>query len=107
MERRAHLLSDTQHGFRPGRSTGDAAQVMIRLNEEIEPSDETFGNMKVILLDIKKAYPRVNKEMLWEILKRYRVEEKAIRNLKSLYEWTTFEVRGKDGNSTQWKPMRD
>ena len=101
-----NLLSDTQHGFRPGRSTGDAAQVMIRMNEEIGPGNETSGNMKVILLDIKKAYPRVNKGMLWEILKRYGIKENAMRNLKGLHEGTSFEVRGRDGNSTKWKPMR-
>ena len=29
-----------------------------------------------------------------------------MRNLKSFYEGANFEVRGKDSNSMQWKPMR-
>ena len=49
------LLEDNQHGLRPGRSTADAAQVLIRINEELKVLDPATENNrpKAILLDIK------------------------------------------------------
>ena len=59
---RLGLLGENQHGFRPGRSTADAAQIVIRMNEELQArTPRTEDKPKAILLDIKKAYPRVNK----------------------------------------------
>lgn len=57
------ILGDLQHGFRQGRSTADATQVMIRIQEEMveEMKDRQWNNTqdvnqaKAILLDIRKA----------------------------------------------------
>ena len=75
------ILGEAQQGFRTGRSTTDAAQIFVRIHEEME---RTFSNRKrrgepnlprgddpvAILLDLKKAYPRVNRPCLWSILRR-------------------------------------
>ena len=63
------LLDDNQAGFRTGRSTADATQVMMRLQEDavdLKGRCEEAGVEKELrpagrLLDLCKAYPRVNK----------------------------------------------
>ena len=104
---RLGLLGENQHGFRPGRSTADAAQIVIRMNEELQArTPRTEDKPKAILLDIKKAYPRVNKGILWAMLKKYGVQANTITILQGLHEYTTYEVRGKEANSAKWKPLR-
>ena len=72
------LLDDNQAGFRRGRSTVDATQMMVRVWEDVsdlrrrmEGSVVEEGKMPTAtLLDLRKAYPRVNKPALWRLLKR-------------------------------------
>ena len=80
-----HLLDDNQSGFRKDRSTADATQIMIRIHEdtedlikrlegkgeEIEEGEQPTAK----LLDLRKAYPRVNKPALWKLLKKYGMGE--------------------------------
>ena len=71
------LLDDNQAGFRKGRSTADATQIMMRLQEDGVDlrkrggagQDEFIPSAR--LLDLRKAYPRVNKAALWLLLRRY------------------------------------
>ena len=37
------------------------------------------------LLDITKAYPRVNRPILWSMLQRYEMKEESSRILKGLH----------------------
>ena len=65
------VLGETQSGFRKGRSTADATQIIIRTDEEVR---RVYGRNHeeegpgATLLDITKAYPRVSKPLLWELL---------------------------------------
>ena len=61
------LTDKNQSGFRAGRSAADATQVMVRLEEDNEDlrrrrgeEEEAGSNPIARLLDLKKAYPRVN-----------------------------------------------
>ena len=58
------------------------------------------------LLDIKKAYPRVNTPILWNMLRKYGVKEESVRILKGLHEDTEYRVKGKTDNSDAWRPLR-
>ena len=76
------LLGENQAGFRTGRSTADATQVIMRILEDVadyktrrrqqpeRATDREEERMKARLLDLEKAYPRVNKPCLWGMLKR-------------------------------------
>ena len=110
------LLDDEQSGFRTGRSTADSTQIMVRIQEDttdlkkrmevqgeaLDRDDEYVAR----LLDLRKAYPRVNKPALWAMLERYGMGERCLRILKDLHESTTYRVRGKDGDSDPWVPER-
>ena len=108
------VLDDDQQGFRKGRSTVDATQMMVRLQEdqedlwkrtggeEVDEGDQLTGR----LLDLKKAYPRINKPALWRLLERYGISGNFLRAIKDLHESTTYKVRGKEGMSEEWIPAR-
>ena len=106
------LLDDDQSGFRSGRSTADATQVMMRLQEDGIDLKKRGGAQQdgfvpaARLLDLKKAYPRVNKAALWMLLRRYGLEGDFLRLLQDLHESTEYVVRGKEGNSEPWVPER-
>ena len=82
------ILGEAQQGFRTGRSTTDAAQIFVRIHEEME---RTFSNRKrrgesalprgydpvAILLDQKKLTPESTVNGMWSILRRLGAPEKS------------------------------
>ena len=113
---KVELLDDEQAGFRSKRSTADITQMMYRIQEdardlykraeakgeEIEEGDKPTAR----LLDLRKAYPRVNKPALWGILKRYGMGEKCLRAVHDLHETTQYRIKSREGESEAWVPER-
>ena len=110
------LLDEEQAGFRKGRSTADVTQIMIRIEEDTAdlrrriiasgqeiPEDDMPAAR---LLDLRKAYPRVNKFAMWKILERYGLGEKCLRAIMNLHETTEYRVKTKEGESEPWLPNR-
>ena len=108
------LMDDNQAGFRGGRSTADATQMMVRLQEDAEDlrrRREGAGQgggvvPEARLLDLRKAYPRVNKPALFRLFRRYGLEGNFLRVIEDLHETTEYAVRGKEGTSEPWVPDR-
>ena len=110
------LLDDEQAGFRKGRSTADVTQVMVRIQEdvkdlkkrmaavgeELEEDDKPMAR----LLDLRKAYPRVNKHVMWTILRKYGMGPRCLRVVQDLHETTEYCVKTREGESEPWKPER-
>ena len=110
------LLDDDQCGFRKGRSTCDVTQMMVRMREEtvdlkrrmeqnntpMDREDEPVAK----LLDLRKAYPRVNRPALWGILQKCGIGPRALRILKDLHEATMYRIKGREGESEAWVPER-
>ena len=103
------LTDDDQSGFRPGRSTMDAIQVIVRIEEDMEDlirrrerAEDALipaGDPVARLLDLRKAYPRVNKSALWNILERYRLRGSFLDTIRDLHKITTYAVKGKEKDS--------
>ena len=53
------------------------------------------GPPAATLLAVKKTYPRVNRPILWSMLKKYGMKEENIRLLKGLHEETEYRVKAK------------
>ena len=110
------LLDDDQAGFRKKRSTADVTQIMIRIQEDtrdlMKRSEKTGvaipdGDRPVArLLDLRKAYPRVNKPALWMILKKYGIGDRFLAILKDLHETTEYRIKSRAGESESWIPER-
>ena len=111
------LTDDNQNGFRPGRSTADATQILVRIEEDVEDlnkrrrrqgrmEENGDGDPVARLLDLRKAYPRVSKPALWMILSKYGLSGTFLDTLKDLHETTAYMVRGREGDSSSWYPER-
>ena len=95
---RVDILDDNQAGFRRGKSTANVVHVMVRLEEDVEDlRSRVLGVCRDLdqgewpearLLDLRKAYFRVNKPALWMLLNRYGLGENMIRVIKGLREST-------------------
>ena len=111
-----NLTDENQSGFRAGRSTTDATQMMVRLEEDtvdlrrrrrrIGGDEVATSDPMARLLDLKKAYPRVNKPALWGILERYGLKGNFLWTLQDLHEATTYSVKGRGEDSATWRPER-
>ena len=110
-------LDENQAGFRQGRSTADATQIFVRIQEDVkvvrnmevinnESNEREERKEMAILLDLKKAYPRVSRPIFWAILEKYRLPSKVIDKLKDLHEFTSYRVRGEERDSTEFIPQR-
>ena len=69
------LLDNEQQGFRKGRATMDATQMMWMLQEDMADlkrrTEGVLNDEDVVaarLLDLQKAYPWVNRPALWRLL---------------------------------------
>ena len=112
------LLDENQAGFREGRSTADATQVITRIQEDIsdykrrrqlDPERslvEPEVKMEARLLDLEKAYPRVNRPCLWKLLNRYGLNGRCLNTLVALHETTSYKIKGKGDVSSPWTPQR-
>jgi hypothetical protein len=105
---RIRIWSEEQAGFRKKRSTADVTQIMYRIQEDVidlkkrkaaegveEVDDEKFAGR---LLDLKKAYPRVNKYEMLKILE-YWMGEKCLRTVKNLHETTEYNIKSREAKS--------
>ena len=87
------LLGENQAGFRTVRSTADATQVIMRIQEDVadykkrrrqQPEREAEREkqqMEARLLDLEKAYPRLYKPCQWGMLKRAGLRGNFLRAL--------------------------
>ena len=78
------------------RAKEDAVDMAKRLGDESEVG------MAARLLDLRKAYPRVNKPALWRLLERYGLGGHFLRVIRDLHETTEYKVRGRVGCSGSW-----
>ena len=109
-------LDENQNGFRENRSTADTTQILTRIQEDTDDlrkrrrlggrDQQTPLDPEARLLDLKKAYPRVNKPAMWKILERYGMKGKFLETLIDLHESTEYCIKGQDGDSESWTPER-
>ena len=76
------MLGEIQGGFRRGRRTEDNLFMIERFVEMVKGKEEIF----VAFLDMEKAYDRVNRKKLFEVMRCYGVHEKLVRLIEILYD---------------------
>ena len=77
------MLDEIQGGFRRGRHTEDNLFILERLIEMVKGRKEEIF---VAFLDMEKAYDRVNRKKLFEVMRCYGVHEKLVRLIDRIYD---------------------
>ena len=85
-------MDEEQQGFRKNRGVDDVLQITRHLAEEVCFS-RTGTPVVLTLYDIEKAYPRVNREALWQLLEKKGAPTSFIRICKALHNHTIFFIR--------------
>ena len=101
-DRTEGAISEVQSGFRRGRGCTDQSFVVRQICEKYgrKGKDVYFA-----FLDLEKAYDRVDREAMWNVLRLYGVGGKLLKAVKSLYVGSKACVRV--GNEmSDWFPVR-
>ena len=81
-----NLLGNIQTGFRKGRL---GTENLFILETVIEKCKRNHEKLMIAMLDITKAYDRVDRDFLWHKLRQFRFPDKLVRILELLYSNTT------------------
>ena len=76
------MLGDVQGGFRKGRRTEDNIFIVERL---IEMTRRRKACLFVAFIDMEKAYDRVDRKKLFEVLRAYGIHEKMVSLIERVY----------------------
>ena len=96
------VISEVQGGFRRGRGCTDQVFVVRQICEKYlaKGKDVYFAFM-----DLEKAYDRVDRDAMWNVLRLYGVDGKLLSAVKSLYVGSKACVRV--GNEmSEWFPVK-
>ena len=95
-----NVIAEVQGGFRRGRGCTD--QIVRQICEKYlgKGKDVYFA-----FLDLEKAYDRVDRDAMWNVLRVYGIGGRLLRGVKSLYVGSKACVRV--GNEvSEWFPVR-
>ena len=84
------ILPENQVGFRRGRATMNNIFVLEHL---IQMAKERKKKLYAIFIDLKAAFDTVNRNKLWEIVKKVGISEYLIERIVELYYETKVRVR--------------
>ena len=83
-------ISDEQGGFRKGRGCVDQVFALRNVSEK---NLEKQKDLYLGFMDLDKAYGKLDREGLWEVLRIYGVSGKLVQAVKSFYEESEACVR--------------
>lgn len=78
-----NTLEESQSGFRKGRSAQDH---IFTIKQIIEKRTQQQKKTYLAFIDLEKAFDRVPREKLWNILENRGVEHKTIRIIQKIYK---------------------
>ena len=76
------IISEEQGGFRKGRGCVDQ---VFTLRTLIEKHREKKKDLFVCFMDLEKAYDKVSRSKLWEVLEEYDINGKLLKGIKYFY----------------------
>lgn len=87
------MILDVQHGFRKGKSCVDCLFIITQL---IEKRREFNLPTYFAFIDYEKAFDRVDRELLWDILFNRGVPPHLIKTIQSLYRNNVIQIKIQD-----------
>ena len=91
-------MLEEQGAFRRKRSCIDQIFTVRQLGEKVIEKNKT---MRMVCVDLEKAFDRVDRELLWQVLESYGVRGRLKEAVKSLYLHSEACVRVQRKNS-EW-----
>ena len=87
------MLGDVQRGFSRGNRTYDNLFMLERMIEMTKVRKEC---LYVAFIDMEKAYDRINRNKLFEVMRGYGVQEKLVDVIERIYDggMVKFEMEG-------------
>ena len=95
----AGILPKERCGFRPQRSTTDMMFVVRRLQELGRTSN---ASLEICFIDLAKAYDSVDRVLLWEVLARFGVPPRMIKDIRMFHDGMRARVQLDDGDFSAW-----
>jgi len=94
------IIGEEQHGFRKGRSTNDNVFIIKQI---IEKRREFNLETHIAFIDFEKAFDRVDRNKLFEIMEKRGYPKHLIRAVKSMYTNTNITIKMQSHES---KPIK-
>ena len=90
MEVTEEKVSEDQDGFRKGKRCVDQIfAIKVMVEEYLGKNEKLYASF----MDLEKAYDRVDKEALWNVLKIYSVGGQLLAGVKAFYREGSASVR--------------
>ena len=83
------MLGDIQGGFRKGRRTEDNLFMLERMIEMAKVRKEC---LMVAFIDMEKAYDRVNRKKLFEVMRGYGVQGILVNVIEMIYDGSMVKI---------------
>ena len=83
-------IAENQFDFMLGRSTMEAIHILRKLIERFRMAEK---DLHMIFINLKKAYDRVPRDVLWWVLKKKAVPLKYVNIIRDMYERVVINVR--------------
>ena len=96
------MISEVQGGFRRGRGCMDQVFIVRQICEKYLAKGK---NVYFAFMDLEKAYDRVDRDAMWNVLSMYGIGGKLLGAVKSLYVGSEACVRVGEEVS-EWFPVR-
>ena len=94
------VLPESQCGFRRDRSTTDMIFVARQLQEKCL---EQHRNLHAVFIDLTKAFDTVDRQLLWEVLRRFGCPPKLLAVVSDLHEGAAARVLGEGERSNPFE----
>jgi hypothetical protein len=93
-------VTENQFGFMSGGSTMEAIFLIRQLMDRYR---EQKKDLHMIFIDLKKAYDKVHRNVMWWALQKYKVSSKYITLIKDMYDNVVTSVRTSDGDTNNFQ----
>lgn len=97
-----NILPNNQYGFRKYRSTVGPI-MLVRIIAEICRSYPIEEIPTLLLIDIRKAYPRIPRELAWHLFDRLGLPPNLMQVIKGLHDNAIYRVRTNAGLGRQYR----
>jgi hypothetical protein len=97
--KRVTNITENQFGFMPGKSTMEAIFLIRKLMERCR---EKKKDLHIVFIDLKKAYDKVPRNVMWWALQKHKISTKYITLIKDMYNNVVTSVQTSDGDTNDF-----